>query len=77
VYYDDFMDPWVLSGVNSYSEQREEWKYPQRIDVREWEHECAGMQVDGLAEAVAFPLYRLAVFEIPELFFKTIRAHLE
>jgi hypothetical protein len=77
VFYDDFTDPWVLSGVNSYSEQREDWKYPQRIDVREWEYKCAGVQVDGLAEAVAFPLYRLAVFEIPEPFFQFIRAHLQ
>jgi hypothetical protein len=76
VYYDDFTDPWVLSGMNSYSEQREDWKYPQRIDVREWEDKCAGVQVDGLAEAVAFPLYRLAVFEIPNSFFEIIRARL-
>jgi hypothetical protein len=76
VYYDDFTDPWVLSGINSYSEQRENWKYPQRIDVRQWEDKCAGVQVDGLAEAVAFPLYRLAVFEIPASFFEIIRAGL-
>lgn len=69
VYYDDFADPWVS--------EREDWKYPQRIDVREWECECDGVQVDGLAEAVAFPLYRRAVFEIPEPFFQIIRAHLQ
>jgi hypothetical protein len=77
VYYDDFTDTWVLSGINSYSEKREDWKYPQRIDVREWEDKCAGVQVDGLAEAVAFPLYRLAVFEIPQSFFEIIRARLQ
>jgi hypothetical protein len=77
VYYDDFTDPWLLSGINSYSEQREVWKYPQRIDVREWEDKSAGVQVDGLAEAVAFPLYRLAVFELPKSFFEIIRARLQ
>jgi hypothetical protein len=77
VFYDDFTDPWVLSGINSYSEQHEDWKYPQRIDVREWEEKCAGVQVDGLAEAVAFPLYRLAVFVIPKSFFEIIRARLQ
>ncbi len=77
MFYDDFTDPWVLSGINSYSEPHENWKYPQRIDVREWEDKCAGVQVDGLAEAVAFPLYRLAVFEIPQVFFEVIRARLQ
>jgi hypothetical protein len=69
VFYDDFTDPWI--------EQREDWKYPQRIDVREWEYKCAGVQVDGLAEAVAFPVYRLAVFEIPESFLEIIRTRLQ
>lgn len=77
VFYEDFTDPWALSGINSHSEQREDSKYSQRIDVREWEHACAGVQVDGMAEVVAFPLYRLAVFEIPKSFFDTIRAHLQ
>ena len=77
VFYEDFTDLWVLSGTNSYSEQREDWKYSQRIDVREWEHMCAGVQVDGIAEAIAFPLYRLAVFEMPESFFEIIRARLQ
>ena len=67
----------MLSGANSCSEQREDWKYPQRIDVREWEDKCAGVRVDGLAEAVAFPLYRLAVFEIPMSFFEIIRVRLQ
>lgn len=35
------------------------------------------MQVDGLAEAAAFPLYRLAVFELPKSFFEIIRARLQ
>jgi hypothetical protein len=77
VFYEDFTDPWVLSGINSYSEQRGDWKYSQRIDVREWEHECGGVQADGIAEVVAFPLYRLAVFEIPKAFFEIIRARLQ
>lgn len=77
VYYDDFTDPWILSAVNSYSEKTEDWKYPQRIDVREWEYKSAGVQVDGLAEAVAFPLYRLAMFEIPQSFFEIISARLQ
>jgi protein kinase-like protein len=77
VFYEDFTDPWVLSVTNRYSQQREDQKYPQRIDVREWEHKCAGVQVEGLAEAVAFPLYRLSVFELPEPFFKIIRERLQ
>jgi hypothetical protein len=77
IFYEDFTDPWVLSGINSYSEQPEDWRYSQRIDVREWEHEGAGVQVDGLGEAVDFPLYRNAVFEIPETFFNIIRARLQ
>ncbi len=77
VFYEDFTDPWVLSGINSYSEQWEDWKCPQRIDVREWENLCTGVKVDGLAEAVSFPLYRLAVFELPEPFFEIIRARLQ
>jgi hypothetical protein len=77
VYYDDFTDPWVQPVINPYSDQREDWKYPQRIDAREWEVKFDGVQVDGLAEAVAFPMYRLAVFEIPMSFFEIIRARLQ
>jgi hypothetical protein len=77
VFYEDFTDPWVLSGINQYSELQENWKYPQRIDVREWEYKGAGVPVDGLAEAVSFPSYRLALFEIPEPFFEIIRARLQ
>ncbi len=77
VFYDDFTDAWVRSGVNKFSEQREDWKYPQRIDVREWEHKCTGVQVDGLGEAVEFPNYRLALFEIPQLFFDVVRSRLQ
>ena len=73
VFYDDFTGPWVLP----YSEQPEQYTYPQRIDVREWEDQCDGVQVDGVAQAVAFPLYRLAVFEIPKAFFERIRAALQ
>jgi len=66
-----------ILSTKSVGVDTEDWKYPQRIDVREWEYKCAGVQVDGLVEAVAFPLYRLAVFEIPESFFEIIRAHLQ
>ncbi len=65
-----------MSGVNSYSEQREDWKY-RRCGVREREYECVGVKVDGLTEGVAFPLYRRAVLQIPESFYEIIQSHLQ
>jgi hypothetical protein len=77
VFYEDYTDPWVLRDINPYSQQPEDWRYPQRIDVKKWVYIRSGIPVDGLAEAAPLPLYRYAVFEIPKSFFDTIRAHLQ
>jgi hypothetical protein len=78
VFYEDFTDTWNRPVTNALSGQTEVWRYPQRIDVGEWCHVVpSGVKVEGLAEAVPFPRFRLAVFEIPEDFFDEVRARLK
>jgi hypothetical protein len=78
VFYEDFTDAWNLTGANPHSKQTEVWRYPQRIDVREWEYVVAsGVRVEGLSTAAPFPRYRDALFEIPRSFFEGVRAALE
>lgn len=74
VFYEDFMDPWDRPDINRYGGQPENWKYPQRIDVQDWQHKrISGVNAGGLAQAAPFPLYRQTVFEIPQEFFERIR----
>lgn len=71
--YEDFTDPWNHAVINQSSQQYEVWLYPQRIDVKEWKYILrSGIEVHGLAEAVKFPKYRCAAFQIPEPFFEKI-----
>jgi hypothetical protein len=77
-FYEDFTDNWSRSFVNHYSQAPENWRYAQRVDVRDWLYVVrGGVEVEGLADAVAFPRYRMAIFEIPETFFERIRARLQ
>ena len=51
--YEDFTDPWHHRGLNPHSGDEEVWRYPQRIDVREWLHRVpSGVTVPGLNDAV-------------------------
>ncbi len=78
VLYEDFTDPWNRIVTNSNSRQLEDWRYPQRVDVNDWKHVVrSGVEVEGLAKAVKFPLYRDAAFQIPETFFEKIRIKLQ
>ena len=47
-------------------------------EVMKWEDVVEnGVQVEGLAEAAPFPMYRRAVFQIPKSFFETVRVALQ
>jgi hypothetical protein len=71
--YEDFTDQWRCPNAQAAGNQPNAWQYPQRIDVREWEHVVPhGVQVDGLSSAAPLPAYRRAVFEVPEEFFERI-----
>lgn len=77
VLYEDFTDTWTCLSTSPVSHQPKMWQYPQRIDVREWEHVVSqGIRVDGLSNAAAFPAYRQAAFEIKESFFETVAVEL-
>src|SRR5262245_50993801 len=77
VIYEDFTDRWRCPAAQTTENQPSEWVYPQRIDVHEWKRVVPnGVQVGGLADAVAFPAYRRAAFEIPEEFFEAVAAEL-
>ncbi len=76
-FYEDFTDNWRRSTINYYSKEKENWLYPQRIDVKEWL--CLvedGIQHGGLAKVAPFPQYKYAIFKIPKSFFDQIRARL-
>jgi len=88
VLYEDFADPWTCPADQTIEKaagqpktrpkQPTAWQFPQRIDVREWEHVIPdGVQVDGLSSAVRFPAFRRAMFEIPEEFFDRALARLK
>jgi hypothetical protein len=75
--YEDFTDQWTCPNAHATENQPSAWQFPQRIEVREWEHVVPrGVQVDGLSSAAPLPAYRRAAFEIPEAFFETIAAKL-
>ena len=76
VLYEDFADAWRCpAAAQTTLNQPSDWEYPQRVDVREWEHVVPdGVQVDGLSIAGLFAAIRRAVFEIPEAFFEAIAA---
>jgi hypothetical protein len=77
VFYEDFTDPWSVSVINPHSNQREVWRYNQRIDVESWdEFQPQGVQVRGLRDAAVREWYRDAIFEIRESFFAQVRAAL-
>ncbi|HJZ56650.1 MAG TPA: hypothetical protein VKE74_16910, partial [Gemmataceae bacterium] len=72
--YEDFTDPWHHRGVNPRSEEEEVWRYPQRIDVRQWLHHVpGGVTVPGLNDVVGVGggMTR-AAFVIPDDFYAKI-----
>jgi hypothetical protein len=76
--YEDFTDRWNLPVTSRHSELPEVWRYSQRIDVEEWLHLVeSGIQVKGPWRDVPPYMIQLAVFEIPEAFFETIRMTLQ
>jgi hypothetical protein len=77
-FYEDFTDPWNRSVTNSSSQQPEAWRYPQRVDVQQWQFIVrSGVQMEGLAKSVPFPRYRDAAFQIPQPFFEQIKSQLQ
>jgi hypothetical protein len=82
-FYEDFTDVWHLSNHNpdcarckALPDDRENWRYPQRIDVARWELVCpAGVKVKGILEEALTP-HRRAAFRISPEFFHRIRAAL-
>lgn len=79
-FYEDFTDEeWNLPNRNpdcAYCQARptrqEVWRYPQRIDVAEWQQVVlSGVPVDGIATA-ALSSYRCAAFRVTEEFFRVI-----
>jgi hypothetical protein len=74
-FYEDFTDQWTCPGSKRTENQPDVWRYPQRIDVREWEHAVPdGVQVSGLHDAAKF--LRTAVFEITDTFFEVVATEL-
>jgi hypothetical protein len=72
--YEDFTDPWDHRGANPRSGKEEVWRYPQRIDVRQWLHHVpGGVTVPGLNDVVGVGggMTR-AAFVLPDDFYAQI-----
>lgn len=79
-FYEDFVDEeWNLPNHNplcafcqARPSRQEVWRYPQRIDVAEWQHVVlSGVRVEGIA-AAALTSYRCAAFRVRREFFQLI-----
>jgi len=77
-FYEDFTDSWRCPNKAPKPDQPNQWVYPQRLDVREWENKVeSGVIVRGMSKYVTPVERRKAVFGIDKEYFDLIQASLK